>query len=270
MYMGANHVLKGFLFAAVLSATTLTFADGITGSAIASLQGWVPADLNENGSPYWDNTSLDGSDKNIGYLINPPTSPLTDAPGPLPFWGTSGGSADLEFYFQRTASSSAVSLKLEIASNSNINEFGWYDIDEPSVLNPLFVGTDAAPSANTFSPSERYGFYLKSPGDGTYYTQSSLNSDPSDTGHQHFVVFQESAVTEAEIYWIGIEDLSVSSLNGRERGVGDYNDMIIRLSALLESDAIPEPSTLALVLAGAAFVLGLLRHRACRGVVATK
>jgi hypothetical protein len=248
----------------------MAFADGLTGSGSASLQSWLAADLNENGSPYWDNTSSDGDQRHVGYyLINALTAPLAGAPGTLPFWGTSGGGADLSFYFQRTVSSSIVGLKLEIAGQSNVNEFGWYDITDPSTLYPLFLGPDAAPSSNTFSPNAQYGFYLKSLGEGTYYTQSSLNSDPSDRTHQHFVVFQESATLGAEIYWIGIEDLSRSALDGKEDCVGDYNDMIVRLSALSPSGSVPEPSTVVLVLAGAGFILGFLRRRGNKEMVAT-
>jgi hypothetical protein len=260
--MGIRRVVWGLLFAAALCVATTTFADVISGSGGASFQSWVPADLNESGTPYWDNSSLDGYQRNAGYyLINAPTAPLDGAPGALMFWGLAGGNADLSFYFQRTASSSDVNLKLEIAGNSNINEFGWYDITDPSVQHPLFLGPDSAPATNTFSPSEQYGFYLKAPGEGTFYTQSSLNSDPSDRTHQHFVIFQESATPEAEIYWIGIEDLSISALGGREGCVGDYNDMLLRLSVLSPSNTIPEPSTAALVFAGAMLMMALNRRR---------
>ena len=130
------------------------------------------------------------------------------------------------------------------------------------MLNPIFLGPDSASASNSFTPSAQYGFYLKGAG-GIYYTQSALNPS-GDTNHQHFAVFQESSATGAEVYWIGIEDLSVSGLNGAEGTKGDYNDMLVRISAA----AVPEPSTVMLVLGSSLLMLGLrrsrLRPRSCR------
>ena len=104
----------------------------------------------------------------------------------------------------------------------------------------------------------QYGLYLKG-ADGTYYTQSSRNPS-GDTSHQHFALFQESSATGAESYWIGIEDLSLSGLNGAEGSTGDYNDMLIRIASGTPQ-LVPEPSTVVLVLSGALLVLGLRKRR---------
>ena len=61
----------------------------------------------------------------------------------------------------------------------------------------------------------------------------------------------------AEIYWLGIEDLNVTELNGREGGWGDYNDMLIQVTF----EDLPEPSTQTLVLCGMASLPGLLKFR---------
>jgi hypothetical protein len=254
--MGIKIVVRGILFAFILFAASGALCDTIVGSGGAAFQNWVTADLNENGSPYWDQKSMDGSDLNIGYcLTDASTAHLAGAPGAVPFWGKAynspadkGGSADPNFFFQRTVVSSTVSLKLEIAGLSNVNQFGWYDITEPSVLNPLFVGQDSAPASTVFSPSVQYGFYLKTAGGTTFYTQSSLNQC-SETTHQHFAVFQESAISKNEIYWLGLEDLTTDAL-AHEGYVGDYNDMVIRLCPLSPPNEIPEPSTIVLTLGG--------------------
>jgi hypothetical protein len=267
--MGIRQVVWGNLFVLVFSAAMATFADTISGSGSATFQSWAVTNLNQNGSPYWDNPSMDGDQRNVGYfLTDAPSAPLSGAPGALPFWGNAynsvgdnGGTADLSFFFQRSAPTSSALLKLEVAGQSNVNEFGWYDITNPSALHPLFLGPDSAPANDIFSPSLQYGFYLKSGSTGTFYTQSSLNTS-GDTSHQHFAVFQESAVTGAEIYWIGIEDLTVGALNGNEGSVGDYNDMLIRLSPLSSTNEVPEPSTALLVLSSALLLAGLrLRRR---------
>jgi hypothetical protein len=267
--MGIKNVGRVGVFAIVAVAlfrATATFADTIVGSGSAAYQSWTATNLNQNGSPYWDNVSIDGDKQNVGYfLIDAPTAPLTLAPGALPYWGNaynsaadSGGMADLNFSFLSTALTNNASLKLEDAGNEDINQFGWYDITHPSVLHPLFLGPDAAPANQTFSPTAQYGFYLTGSG-GTFFTQSSLNVG-SEASHQHFVVFQESSKSGAESYWIGVEDLTVSELNGNEGCRGDYNDMLIRISAC-NPPAIPEPSTAALALVGLLLMLRVLHHR---------
>ena len=264
--MGIQKVVRGGVFTLSLLLSVAAFADTISGTAGAGFQSWTAAKLNQNGKPYWDNTSLDGSNMNIGFfLTGAPTAPLAGAPGALPFWGKaynstadSGGAADPNFTFQRTASFSVASLELEVAGNSNINEFGWYNTTDPSTLHPIFLGADAAPASDSFTPSSQYGFYLK--GDsGTYYTQSSLNPG-GDTAHQHFAVFQESSVAGAEAYWLGVEDLSVSGLYGAEGNLGDYNDMLVRIGGTPPT-LVPEPSTVALVASSVLLMTGLLRRR---------
>lgn len=248
--MGIKRIIWGGLFACTLSMAAATFADTIVGSGGAGFQTWADTNLNENGSPYWDNTSMDGTNRNVGfYLTDALTAHLEGAPGALPYWGNAfnsitdtGGVADLNFFLQRNDPTSLAILELEVAGRSNINEFGWYDTNSPAVLHPLFSGSQAALITNAFAPSAQYGFYLKSGDADTFYTQSSLNSS-GDAAHQHFTVFRESAATGApESYWIGVEDMTVASLGNDENGVGDYNDVLIRISA------IPEPSTAALVL----------------------
>lgn len=268
--MGIQKVVRGgvfCVFAAALFLPVAAFADTISGSVGAAFQNWTAADLNQNGKPYWDNVSMDGSNMNVGFfLTDAPTAPLADAPGALPYWGNafnsvtdSGGSADLNFTFQKNASFSVASLQLEIAGNSNVNEFGWYNLADPSVLNPIFTGPDSAPASDSFTPSSQYGFYLKGAG-GVYYTQSSLNP-AGDTNHQHFGVFEQSLTNGAEVYWLGIEDLSLSGLNGAEGCTGDYNDMLICISASGAIVTVPEPSTVMLVLSGVLLMLSLRKRR---------
>ena len=163
--------------------------------------------------------------------------PCRRAPGALPYWGNtftsntdSGGTADLNFFFQRdSASSSSATLKLEVAGRSNVNEFGWYDINDPSTLNPLFGGSAVAPTTSNFSPSADYGFYLKSGNADLYFTQSSLNSG-GDTQPPTLCGFPRFLGCGNRNYWIGVEDLPANGFAGNENNVGDYNDMLIRIS----------------------------------------
>jgi hypothetical protein len=269
--MGTKHVAWGILFLFVFFATTAVFADTIAGSGTAGFQGWVARDLNHNGKPYWDNKSTDGTDKsqrnetNVGfYMIDAPTAPLDNPPNALPYWGKDGkskkkkgGNADQDFFFERTALTNAAALKLEVDPAADIDEFGWYDITNPLVLHPIFLGPESPVADDTFSPSPQYGFYLKRGDEATFYTQSSLNPY-KDRLHQHFVVFQESATPEAEVYWIGIENRTRLELKRKEGGLGDYNDMLIRISALSSTVPVPEPSAAVLVLSGISLITVLL------------
>jgi len=86
--MNIRRVVWGSVFAVTLFGTVGAFADTISGTAGAAFQSWGVTNLNQNGAPYWDNTSLDGSNMNVGFfLVNAPTAPLAGAPGALPFWG---------------------------------------------------------------------------------------------------------------------------------------------------------------------------------------
>ena len=267
--MSIKHVGRHGLFALVaisLLAPLAIFADTVVGSKGAAFHSWTLADLDQDGKPYWDSISTDGYKRNVGYyLTDAPTAPLSLAPGALPFWGNAynsatdtGGTADSSFYFQNTTSSLTATLELEVAGNSKLNEFGWYDITKPLVLHPIFLGPDTASATEDFMPSVHYGFYLKST-DRTFFTQSSRNP-VGDTTHQHFALFQESSKSGAESYWLGIEDLTLHNLNGREGCFGDYNDMLVRIVAD-PTIVIPEPSTAALAVVGMLFMVGLLKRR---------
>jgi len=254
--MGIKIVVRGLCIALLFFSSSAAFSDILSGSGTAAFQNWNAGDLNQNGAPYWDQTSMDGDNHNIGfYLTGAPSTYLPGAPGALPFWGSLydastdiGGGADLNFLFEPTAATSTVNLEMEVAGESNVNQFGWYDIASPSVLHPLFVGHDSAPATNSFSPSAEYGFYLTTLGGVTFYTQSSLNSG-AETNHQHFAVFEESLTSGQEIYWLGIEDSNATALQ-QEGYIGDYNDMLVKITALSPPNEIPEPSTVVLVVSG--------------------
>jgi hypothetical protein len=270
--MLSTRVVCSSLFALILSIAPASQADTIKGSGTATFQSWVASDLNDNGKPYWDNKSLDGKKQtkktNVGFsLVDAPTAPLADAPGSLPYWGVAGksnkkngGNADLNFFFQREELTNFASLKLEVDPAADIDEFGWYNVTDPSVLHPVFLGPESPVTNDTFTPSPQYGLYLKRGDQATFYTQSLLNPY-KDRSHQHFAVFQESATPGAEVYWIGIENRTGLELNGKEGGLGDYNDMLIRISTLVPPLPVPEPSTAVLLLSGVLLLVGIRLNR---------
>lgn len=268
--MLTKRVVWGSLFTLIFFIAPASRADPVKGSGTAAFQSWDAADINDNGKPYWDNKSLDGKKQtkktNVGFfLVDAPTAPLADTPGALPYWGEAGkskkktgGNADLNFFFERIALTNTATLKMEVDSAADIDEFGWYDTAHPLVLHPVFLGPESPVTNDTFTPSPQYGLYLKRGDQATFYSQSLLNPY-KDRSHQHFAVFQESATPGAEVYWIGIENRTCLELKGKEGGLGDYNDMLIRIS-LSPSIPVPEPSTAVLVLSGA-LLMARIRNR---------
>ena len=275
--MGTKRVVWSSLFALMFFVVSTNRADTITGSGTATFQDWLAKNLKNNGKPYWDNKSLDSTNKklqkqgNVGFYLtgeSPTPIPMDDVPDTaLPYWGNTrysskkkGSNADLNFSFQREELTNSAILTLEMGSASNINEFGWYDTTKPSVLHPIFLGPESPVTSDTFSPSPQYGFYLKRDDQATFYTQSSLNPY-KDTSHQQFVVFEQSATPSNEVYWIGIEDRTSLELKGKEGRLGDYNEMLIRISTVLPPLPVPEPSTVVLVLSGTLLMVGIRNRR---------
>ena len=232
----------GSLMILLLTAAS-AFGAAITGSAGSGWQTF-PDPLHELGNPYWDSPSWDGPQKNVGYLL------CGLAGVTPPWWGNPDGSADLNFSFQGQGALHAT-MFLAYAGRAGVNEFGWYDLDAPAVLHPIFLGGTVPGTETMVNTSEDFGFYFKTPepeiGDQVYYTQSALNPG-GETSHTHFAVFGESLSSSEQIYWLGMEDLRAG------RTDNDYQDMIVRVQAN------PEPSTF-ILLAGGAGLLWFLRRR---------
>jgi hypothetical protein len=238
-----------FIFS-VFFISTSAFADMIIGSSNSGWQSWGLSNLNNNGNPYWDHASWDGTYKNIGYcLTSNNCGPYSAPPGTIPYWGMNDGSADPNFYFLGNPSSNDdFTLMLELAGYSSTNIFGWYEIDpntgqKTGNNHPIFSGPDSAGTVKAITVSQYYGFFFQVPQTGkTYYTQSQYNSDHAR--EQHFSIFKDS-----NTFWMGMEDLYFCNTDK------DYNDMILR-----DITPVPEPSTFLLI--GAGFIgVGLLRKR---------
>lgn len=239
-----------FIFSLFLAGKN-AFADMIIGSSGTGWQSWTTSDLDNNGNPYWDHSSWDGSNKNIGNCLTSNNCGLYNTtPGVIDYWGAIGGAADSNFYFKGSASSNdTFTLVLELAGYRSTNIFGWYDIDPVTKAkgnnHTIFNGSDGAGISNTFSVSEYYGFFFQVPATGKiYYTQSDYNSNGLK-GQQHFSVFQQNGNS----FWLGMEDLSFCTDN-------DYNDMILHD---VTPSSVPEPSTFSLIVAGI-LGIGILRR----------
>jgi hypothetical protein len=239
-------------FCLTVMLASVSFADTIVGSAGNGFQTFGV--VNENGIPFWDHASLDGSHQNIGYQLQ------NLGVGTLNYWGTPSGGYDLNFLFSQNGINNSATLQLEVAANAGINEFGWYQTGNTSALNPIFTGPNAPVMTTVFDPAASYGFYVKTASD-TYFTQSSNNTG-GETGYQHFAVFATNQTPGSEVYWLGMEDMSGSAFQGNcnpSAADFDYNDMIVKISTNSQTP-VPEPSTY-LLCGSALLALGFYRRR---------
>jgi hypothetical protein len=84
--------MKKLLLCAMLAGLLIipnAFADTIAGTAGNDWRSWSAGDINLNSHPYWDSSSFDGANRNIGhYLTNTGFfTGSTAGPGAIPYWG---------------------------------------------------------------------------------------------------------------------------------------------------------------------------------------
>ncbi|MBS1852362.1 MAG: DUF4114 domain-containing protein [Acidobacteria bacterium] len=222
----------------LLSSNAL--ADTVVGDG-SFQSGWSASN---NGSTFFNNASWDGSNLNIGFCVaGGGNCNYSGQPGTtLPVFAGTNFSAPGSFYISPSGMANA-SLLLEVAGMANQNEFGWFLIgsDPTNAANRhvIFSGPQGAGSASNFAPSGDYGFYMLA-GGSTLYTSSLFGG----ATEQHFAVFQDG-----NSLWIGIEDLGLQS------GDKDYNDMVVRVTA------VPEPSSIAFLGMGLCAIAAGVRKR---------
>jgi hypothetical protein len=147
-------------------------------------QGVVP---NGDGSPPWDGTSVLSPQGNIGNYVygtggfagNPYSPNWT--PQTAQFWGSLCGCGSAGFYFQQNSvgGSNQVKLTVENSPFANITAWTWFDLNNPSILHPFFLGSDSVGATASFTPSEKWGLAVNS----LYY--STLNNNiPAFTAWQ--------------------------------------------------------------------------------------
>jgi hypothetical protein len=228
--------LKLFCILAMCIGSQSAFADAINSTTPGA--GWVSGWSNgESGSTFFNNTSWDGSKKNVGYcLTGGGNCTLSSTPGALAYFGVGNQAASNISFINNGNPVSTATLQIEIAGYAGTNVFGWYDLTTGN-RTVIFNGPDSAGKVISFTPTVHYGFYIQANGNGAiYYTESNRNS--SDVGFQHFAAFLG---TPADTYWLGIEDLAVGP-NGT--GDRDYNDMVVKVTST--AAPVPEPASLAL------------------------
>lgn len=148
---------------------------------------------NEDGSPFWDQKSLDGSKYNIGYCLldQQNCTNLGTAIQGLNYYGTASGGSVNSFTFAGSGDIST-NLLIEVSDLSNVNSFGYYRTNAPGTLIQLYSGhADPGASASfSLNPGTGIGFYLKN-GENVFRTDAALNVGDS-TSQNHFALFSST------------------------------------------------------------------------------
>jgi hypothetical protein len=229
-----------FALAGLLLACPPAMADTLVGSAGGSwtnLAG-VPSG---NPSPFWDNPSSDGPNLNVGFQINQIGVPNAQ------YWSI-GGLADNNVIFNGDGSGQTQTLLIEISGYADMNAFYAYNVADPLQTTQLFAGGDSpVASKNIPIPYAQYGFMLVSPL-GTFYSGNGPGT--RSDGTSNFAFFQSANLPET--WWIGIEDCTDAVAAGTYgEGPGDYNDMLVKVTAA------PLPSAVLLFGSGMLGLLGI-------------
>jgi hypothetical protein len=227
------------------------------------------------GPVFWDNTSKDGTNCNIGFWLlgtggcSPSAARTpgytgefyTNSPGTGgDFLGTGTGVFSLNAD-PATLSSVMVGVGVSALSGGvgslGTTEFGWYSLDTPGLSGTIFSGAGPGTTATFTVPSGRYAFYLtvRDFREGAVVPVANFYSDKLDSlGRSHFALFSLGGGS----YGIGIEDKQ-GDLTGVNPDLSDYdyNDLVV----MFNSTPVPEPAGILLMGLGLILAAAVLRRR---------
>jgi hypothetical protein len=282
---------SGILAATWLLAGSGLFADTISSSFTSFNSVFSTGQPNPTastaGDTFWNNFSPDtgtgGShDMNIGYLLTDAGgfSGTTSLIGPSTAAGTlvgAGGSDPTAFNFISNGDTYNIQVLFSDTGLPGEVTFGWYDLANPGVLNPIFsdVGNTntplGSPQAFSHGTATNYGFYatvcFNPPSCSitvTYFTNSGMDTTAdmgamtpfgtiTNISYNHFALFNLSP--NAQSYVLGLSE--TPNQNGTELA-GDFQDFVVELTDT--GAAAPEPATLSIV-GISLLALGFARRR---------
>jgi len=240
-----------------------SFADVINASG-GNFYTWTAGDVNNNGNPFWDQLSADGTQCNIGYwmlgtatpgaCVNSGPSSAISPQGNKDFLGGAASTSNVAgFTFTPSGGPLQITLQVEDSGVSSSNTFGWYLVSSPGTLHQLFAGSDSPLLTTSFTPTGNYGFYLKR-GDGTTFLTGGVSGID---GIQHLALFANSPAhptgdgSTVNDYFIAGED----RLFG-ENSDFDFNDLVVHVTD------VPEPRFLGILgLSAIGLMAAYLRRR---------
>lgn len=142
-----------------------------TNLSIVGPGSWSPmVTPNQDGSPFWDNTSSDGNQLNVGYFLTGtggfagnPNSPNI-AQSDLLYYSGPGG-VSVPSFMMFAPGDIGASILIEVAGNAGSNEIRWFKASDPGTTYLLLVG----PGSTSFNPGENFGLVQTGSG-GTFRT----------------------------------------------------------------------------------------------------
>jgi hypothetical protein len=152
----------------------------------------IPGVVNENGTIFWDQHSLDGPDENVGYcLLGTGNCAVAGAPfQPFFYVASPTGGAVNNITFSSTGTLT-IQMLGEFAALAGSNTLGWYDPAHPGTLHQIFSGPDTTGATVTFTPTSTFAFYSTN-GEGQLYASMSGSNLEESEGQEHFAFFTTS------------------------------------------------------------------------------
>ena len=232
--------IKRYLFApAAVMFSVSAFADTVTPITSAQWNTWsVPTGIRTSG--FWDGPSDDGTACGIGFWLTGTNSSsclytggfgfVGSQPGAIPFLSVKGSpTSPVRFTINPTNALRAITLRLKVSGFRESNVFGYYLINTPNILTPLFIGTQKAGTTASMIPTGPFAFYLKNGNNQTFTSEANYN----------FALFSRTPAnlptvdTNLTDYYIGVEDRPVVAgpyNPGYVQGTdADYNDIIAQI-----------------------------------------
>jgi hypothetical protein len=165
----------------------------------------TPSMVNENGSLYFDQHSLDGSDYNIGYcVLDLGSCHLPVALGAMRYLATASGAAPLGITFHANG---PVSFSLLLQVTSGTDTLGWYDPANPGDLHFLFNGPGSTGATVTINMNGDFVLFSQN-SLGQFYSSIAAANLNESVSQQHFALFEDpppaTAAEPATMFLVGL------------------------------------------------------------------
>lgn len=145
----------------------------------------TPGLVNEDGTPFWDHLSQDGTGMNVGYqLLSGPFA------AGLQYLANPDSTAVSSVTFTAT---SDVTISYLGGITVNTDTFGWYSLSDPTTLHQLFTSGNSNGDSAIISPSGDFALYATDGWGQTYSSVAASNVGDSTT-QQHFAFFDPPAI----------------------------------------------------------------------------